>query len=290
MSIQFSHTKAWQLKLANGQLLDLSRPTVMGILNITPDSFFSGSRYEPDTQTIIDTTGKMLNDGATFIDVGGYSTRPNAAEISVNEENERVLPVIEAIIKHFPKTIISIDTFRSQVAKEAVKAGAAVINDIAGGNLDAGMFQTVADLDVPYILMHSRGNPATMTSLNQYNDVTLDVIGELQTKVFELRQLGVKDIIIDPGFGFAKGPKQGFEMMRNLSAFQVLDLPLLVGISRKSIIYKTLNIAANEALNGTTALHMIALMNGANILRVHDVKEAVETVKLFESTYLVQYS
>ncbi len=290
MSMQFRRTKAFHIKRPNGKLLDLSRPTVMGILNITPDSFFSGSRYEPDAQAIIDTTGKMLNEGATFVDVGGYSTRPNAAEISVDEENDRVLPVIEAIIKHFPDTIISIDTFRSNVAREAIKAGAAIINDIAGGNLDADMFQTVADLDAPYILMHSRGNPATMTSLNQYNDVTSDVISELQSKVFELRQLGVKDIIIDPGFGFAKGPKQGFEMMRNLSAFQVLDLPLLVGISRKSIIYKTLNITANEALNGTTALNMIALMNGASILRVHDVKEAVETVKLFEATYSPLYS
>ncbi|GAB3511377.1 dihydropteroate synthase [Emticicia fontis] len=262
----------------------------MGILNITPDSFFARSRYEPNTQAIVDTTGKMLNDGATFIDIGGYSTRPNAAEISTAEENDRVLPVIEAIIKHFPDTIISIDTFRSQVAKEAVKAGATIINDIAGGNLDAEMFQTVADLGVPYILMHSRGNPETMTSLNQYTNLTVDVIGELQAKVFSLRQLGVKDIIIDPGFGFAKGPKQGFEMMRNLSAFQVLDLPLLVGISRKSMIYKTLGITADESLNGTTALNMIALMNGASILRVHDVKEAVETVKLFEATYLPQYS
>ncbi|RFS13761.1 dihydropteroate synthase [Emticicia sp. C21] len=290
MSIQFSHTKACQIKLPNGKLLDLSRPTVMGILNITPDSFFSGSRYQPDTQAIIDTTGSMLNDGATFIDVGGYSTRPNAAEISISEENDRVLPVIEGIISYFPDTIISVDTFRSEVAKEAVKAGAAIINDIAGGNLDADMFQTVADLDIPYILMHSRGNPATMTSLNQYTNITLDVIGELQSKIFELRQLGVKDIIIDPGFGFAKGPKQGFEMMRNLTAFQILDLPLLVGISRKSIIYKTLNITANKALNGTTALNMIALMNGACILRVHDVKEAVETVKLFEATYSPLYS
>jgi dihydropteroate synthase len=290
MSMQFSHTKASQLKLPNGQLLDLSRPGVMGILNITPDSFFSGSRYEPDAQAIIDATGRMLNDGVAVIDVGGYSTRPDAAEISVNEENDRVLPVIEAIIKNFPETIISIDTFRSIVAKEAVKAGAAIINDIAGGNLDADMFRMVADLDVPYILMHSRGNPATMTKLNQYNDVTLDVISELQNKVFKLRQLGVKDIIIDPGFGFAKSPKQGFEMMRNLSAFQILDLPMLVGISRKSMIYKTLDITANESLNGTTALNMIALMNGARILRVHDVKEAVETVKLFEATYSPLYS
>lgn len=258
----------------------------MGILNITPDSFFEGSRYEADAQQVVDTAAKMLADGATFIDIGGYSTRPSAAEISINEEIDRVVPAIEAIMKHYPEAIISIDTFRSSVAKAAVKAGAAIINDIAGGNLDTEMFQTVANLDVPYVLMHSRGTPQTMTSLNQYNNLTVDVIGELQSKVFELRQLGVKDIILDPGFGFAKGPTQGFEMMRNLSAFQILELPLLVGISRKSMIYKTLNITAAEALNGTTALNMIALINGAHILRVHDVKEAVETVKLYEATYL----
>jgi dihydropteroate synthase len=285
MSFEF-HTKAWQLKLPDVQLLDLSRPKVMGILNITPDSFFEGSRYKPDTRQIVEVAGKMLNDGATFIDVGGYSTRPYATEISINEEADRVLPVIETIIKYFPEAVISIDTFRSEVARQAVKAGAAIINDIAGGNLDTDMFQTVADSDVPYILMHSRGNPETMTSLNQYQELTVDVISELQTRVFALRQLGVKDIIIDPGFGFAKGPKQGFEMLRNLAAFQVLDLPVLAGISRKSMIYKTLNITAAESLNGTTALNTIALMNGAKILRVHDVKEAVETVKLFEATCL----
>jgi len=281
-----SHIKTYQIKLPNGQLLALTKPTIMGILNITPDSFFEGSRYEADTQHVVDGAAKMLADGATFIDIGGYSTRPSAAEISINEEIDRVVPAIEAIIKHYPDAIISIDTFRSSVAKAAVKAGAAIINDIAGGNLDADMFQTVADLDVPYILMHSRGTPQTMTKLNQYNNLTVDVISELQSKVFELRQLGVKDIILDPGFGFAKGPTQGFEMMRNLSAFEILELPLLVGISRKSMIYKTLNITAAEALNGTTAMNMIALIHGAHILRVHDVKEAVETVKLYEATYL----
>ncbi|MFD2522787.1 dihydropteroate synthase [Emticicia soli] len=281
-----SHIKTYQIKLPNGQLMALNRPTVMGILNITPDSFFEGSRYEADAQQVVDTAAKMLADGAIFIDIGGYSTRPSAAEISINEEIDRVVPAIEAIMKHYPDAIISIDTFRSSVAKAAVKAGAAIINDIAGGNLDTEMFQTVANLDVPYILMHSRGTPQTMTSLNQYNNLTVDVIGELQSKVFELRQLGVKDIILDPGFGFAKGPTQGFEMMRNLPAFQILELPLLVGISRKSMIYKTLNVTADEALNGTTALNMIALINGAHILRVHDVKEAVETVKLYEATYL----
>lgn len=281
-----SHIKTYQIKLPSGQLLALAKPTVMGILNITPDSFFEGSRYEANTQQVVDTAAKMLTDGATFIDIGGYSTRPSAAEISTNEEIDRVVPAIEAIMKHYPDAIVSIDTFRSSVAKAAVKAGAAIVNDIAGGNLDAEMFQTVADLDVPYILMHSRGTPQTMTSLNQYNNLTVDVISELQSKVFELRQLGVKDIILDPGFGFAKGPTQGFEMMRNLSAFEILELPLLVGISRKSMIYKTLNITAAEALNGTTALNMVALINGAHILRVHDVKEAIETVKLYEATYL----
>lgn len=281
-----SHIKTYQIKLPSGQLLALAKPTVMGILNITPDSFFEGSRYETNTQQVIDSAAKMLTDGATFIDIGGYSTRPSAAEISINEEIDRVVPAIEAIMKHYPDAIVSIDTFRSSVAKAAVKAGAAIVNDIAGGNLDAEMFQTVADLDVPYILMHSRGTPQTMTSLNQYNNLTVDVISDLQSKVFELRQLGVKDIILDPGFGFAKGPTQGFEMMRNLSAFEILELPLLVGISRKSMIYKTLNITAAEALNGTIALNMVALINGAHILRVHDVKEAIETVKLYEATYL----
>lgn len=273
------------ITLPNGRLLNLYRPLVMGILNITPDSFFEGSRYQPDSQQVAEVAGKMLEHGAAVLDIGGYSTRPHAAEISVEEETERVLKAIEPIIKHYPDAVISVDTFRSIVARAAIKAGAAIINDIAGGNLDDRMFEIVAELDVPYILMHSRGNPETMTSLNQYKDLTLDVLGELQTKVFNLRQLGVKDIIIDPGFGFAKGPKQGFEMMRNLSAFQVLDLPILVGISRKSMIWKTLGITASEALNGTTALNMVALINGANILRVHDVKEAVETIRLYKEIH-----
>ena len=273
------------ITLPNGRLFSLSRPSVMGILNITPDSFFEGSRYQPDTDRVVDVAGKMLEDGAAIIDIGGYSTRPHAVEISVEEETERVLKAIEPIVKHYPDAVISVDTFRSSVGRAAIKSGAAIINDIAGGNLDERMFETVADLAVPYILMHSRGNPETMTSLNQYKDLTLDVLSELQTKVFNLRQLGVKDIIIDPGFGFAKGPTQGFEMMRNLLVFQVLDLPMLVGISRKSMIWKTLGVTANEALNGTTALNMVALINGTNILRVHDVKEAVETIRLYEEIY-----
>jgi len=265
------------------KLIDLTKPTVMGILNITPDSFFSGSRYTPNSNQIIDQVGKMIADGASFIDIGGYSTRPDADDVSVVEEIDRVTPVIEVIAQHFgDKVAISIDTFRSKVACEAVKAGATIINDIAGGNLDEEMFQTVAELQVPYILMHSRGNPQTMNKLNDYQNLTLDVITELQEKVAQLRALAVKDIIIDTGFGFAKNAKQGFEMMRNLEAFKVMDLPLLVGISRKSMIWRTLNITADEALNGTTVLNMYALMQGAKILRVHDVKEAMQTVRLFE--------
>lgn len=264
------------------KLVDLSTPKVMGILNITPDSFFTKSRFSTDKQEIIDKAGEMLQAGASFIDIGGYSTRPNAIDISIEEEINRVVPAIDAIVEVFPEAIISIDTFRSEVAREAVNAGAAIINDISGGNLDDEMFKTVAQLDVPYILMHSRGNPETMSKLNVYQDITLDVITELQQKVTQLRALFVKDIIIDPGFGFAKNAKQGFEMMRNLTAFKVMDLPLLAGVSRKSMIWRTLNITANEALNGTTALNMYALMQGAKILRVHDVKEAVEVVRLFE--------
>lgn len=266
----------------NGRLIDFSTPKVMGILNVTPDSFFEKSRYLYINEAIVDKAGGMIEQGATFIDIGGYSTRPHAIDISVTEELDRVLPVIEIICKNFPEIAISVDTFRSEVARKSIEVGANIINDISGGNLDEKMFQTVADLNVPYILMHSRGNPETMNQLNDYLDLTLDVITELQQKVHQLRQLGVKDIIIDPGFGFAKNAKQGFEMMRNLTAFQIMELPFLVGISRKSMIWRTLNITANEALNGTTALNMFALMQGANILRVHDVKEAVETVKLYQ--------
>lgn len=281
--ITINHQHAPNEPVIGQKLIDLSKPSVMGILNITPDSFFSGSRYTPNSNQIIDQVAKMIADGAVFIDIGGYSTRPDADDVSVAEEIDRVSPVIEVIAQNFgDKVAISIDTFRSKVAREAVKVGATIINDIAGGNLDEEMFQTVAELQVPYILMHSRGNPQTMNKLNVYQNLTLDVITELQEKVAQLRALSVKDIIIDPGFGFAKNAKQGFEMMRNLEAFKVMDLPLLVGISRKSMIWRTLNITPDEALNGTTALNMYALMQGAKILRVHDVKEATETIRLFE--------
>lgn len=268
-----------------GKLIDFKMPRIMGILNITPDSFFEGSRFTHEKQKITDKVGEMLNFGATFIDIGGYSTRPDAADISENEEIERVLPVIEIINKSFPEAIISIDTFRTKVAKNAIQAGGHIINDIAGGNLDAEMFKTVSELNVPYILMHSRGNPQTMSKLNNYNNLTVDVISELQTKVSLLKQKGVKDIIIDPGFGFAKNPKQNFELLRNFEAFQIFGLPVLAGLSRKSMIWKTLQIDPKDALNGTTALNMIALQKGANILRVHDVKEAAEIVKLYQEVF-----
>ena len=275
----------------NGRLIDFSTPKVMAILNVTPDSFFEKSRYSAENDAILEKVGEMIEQGASFIDIGGYSTRPHAIDISVAEELDRVLPVIEIINKNFPKIAISIDTFRSEVARKAVEVGASIINDISGGNLDENMFQTVADLNVPYILMHSRGNPETMSQLNDYHasgvpHITFDVITELQQKVYQLRQLGVKDIMIDPGFGFAKNAKQGFEMMGSLAAFQIMELPLLVGISRKSMIWRTLNITANEALNGTTALNMFALMQGANVLRVHDVKETIETIRIFEEINL----
>lgn len=262
-----------------GKIINLSTTQLMGILNITPDSFYSKSRFS--VNEVVEKSQQMLADGATFIDIGGYSTRPNATDISVEEELERVLPVIEAITKANPSTIISIDTFRSEVAKQAIYNGASLVNDISGGNLDEKMFGAIAELQVPYIMMHSRGNPQTMSQLNDYQDVTLDTIKELQAKVYQLQKLNVKDIIIDPGFGFAKNAKQGFEMMANLEKFAILGLPLLVGISRKSMIWKTLGIKPEEALNGTTVLNTIALQKGASILRVHDVKEAAETVKIW---------
>jgi dihydropteroate synthase len=282
-SISINHKNDLNGPVIGQKLIDLSKPTVMGILNITPDSFFLGSRFTSSSNQITDNVGKMIANGAVFIDIGGYSTRPNADHVCVSEEIDRVLPVIELIVQGFcNKVVISIDTFRSKVAREAVKAGAKIINDISGGNLDEEMFHAVAELQVPYILMHSRGNPKSMNKLNDYKNLTLDVITELQEKVAQLRSLAVKDIIIDPGFGFAKNANQGFEMMRNLDAFKVMGLPLLVGISRKSMIWRTLNITTDEALNGTTALNMYALIQGAKILRVHDVNEAMETIRLFE--------
>ena len=265
-----------------GNLMDLSTPKIMGILNTTPDSFYSGSRSQELDNSIL-LAEKMLNDGADIIDIGGYSTRPGADEISIEEEIERTVPVIEVLAKKKPEAVISIDTFRSEVALQAVKAGANLINDVSGGNLDNQMFQTVANLGVPFILMHMRGTPATMKSLNDYKHLLNDITKELEEKKQKLLSLGVSDILIDPGFGFAKNIAQNYEILRNLGYFKRLKLPILAGVSRKSMIYKTLKTTPEEALNGTTALNMAALMNGASVLRVHDVKQAVETVKLYQA-------
>ncbi|AKD55707.1 dihydropteroate synthase [Spirosoma radiotolerans] len=261
-----------------GRLVDLTQPAVMGILNITPDSFFADSRVS--LNNTVATAERMLQDGATFLDIGGYSTRPGAAEVSPSEEADRVLPIIEAILAAFPTALISIDTFRASVARQAVALGAVLVNDIAGGTLDPAMFGTVAELGVPYILMHTRGTPQTMQSMATYTNVTTEIIDELAIRLTELRSLGHKDIILDPGFGFAKTPTQNFELLHYLDDFKVFDEPILVGLSRKTTIWKTLKIKAEDALNGTTVLNTVALLKGASILRVHDVREAVEAVKL----------
>lgn len=264
-----------------GQLIDLRTPKVMGILNITPDSFFDGGKYKNEKQ-ILSQVEKMLNDGATFIDVGAYSSRPGAKHISEDEELNRITPIIKLLVKEFPEISLSIDTFRSKVAQETVQAGASIINDISGGSLDKNMFTTIAELQVPYILMHMKGTPQTMKTENIYKNLIQEVVFYFSEKVNQLRILGVNDIILDPGFGFAKDTTQNFELMNNLEVFKHLDLPLLVGVSRKSMIYKTLNVLPEEALNGTTFLNTVSLMAGAKILRVHDVKEAVECVKLHQ--------
>lgn len=260
-------------------LLDLSKPRIMGILNITPDSFYEGNRFT-DLSKVLDRAEKMLSEGATFLDIGGHSTRPGASPVSEEEELNRVLPVVEAIIQKFPDALISIDTFRSSVAQKCVEAGAVIINDVSGGILDDKMFETVASLGVPYVLMHSRGTPETMAQMTHYDDLVTDVLDDLQKKVYQLRQLGQKDIIIDLGFGFAKTADQNYVLLKHLEDFRLLDCPILVGVSRKSMIWRKLNISPNDSLNGSTVLNTVALTKGANILRVHDVKEAMEAVFL----------
>ncbi|MDP9082005.1 MAG: dihydropteroate synthase [Bacteroidota bacterium] len=266
---------------AGGKLIDLSKPKVMGIINLTPDSFFAGSRKQ-GIDAALQQAEKMLTEGADFLDLGAYSSRPGADDISMQEETDRLLPVVEAMASGFPEAILSIDTFRSPVAEAAIRAGAHIINDISGGQLDADMFATVARLQVPYILMHMRGNPQNMQQLTNYEDIFGEVYDYFANRYYQLKQLGVHDVVIDPGFGFAKTPEQGYALMNRLQDFDMLGLPVLAGISRKKMIYGQLSITAAEALNGTTALNTIALTKGANILRVHDVKEAVEAVKIWE--------
>ncbi|GAA4923970.1 dihydropteroate synthase [Mucilaginibacter defluvii] len=267
---------------AGGRLIDLSTPKVMGIINLTPDSFFADSR-KPAVADALQQAESMLADGATFLDLGAYSSRPGAADISVPEETDRLIPVVEAIASALPQAILSIDTFRAPVAEAAIKAGAHIINDISGGQLDADMFATVARLQVPYILMHMRGNPQNMTTLTEYEDVFGEVFDYFVSKYHELKQLGVKDVILDPGFGFAKKAEQSYALLNRMHEFATLELPVLAGVSRKRMIYGLLGNTAAEALNGTTVLNTIALQKGASILRVHDVKEAVEVVKLWQA-------
>ncbi|MEI9917268.1 MAG: dihydropteroate synthase [Bacteroidota bacterium] len=269
--------KTWNV---NGRLIDFSSPKVMGILNITPDSFYDGNRYT-DLTSAVKQTEKMVKDGADMIDVGGYSSRPGAEDIPPFEEAERVAGIIAAIAKEFPGIAISIDTFRSEVAAKALDAGATIINDITGGDHDPKLRRLAVDRRVPYIIMHMRGTPQTMNKLAQYDNVVKEVIADLQKKVHDYQKEGLTDLAIDPGFGFAKNVDQNFQMLRDLEAFAMMGRPLLVGVSRKSMIWRTLEIKPAEALNGTTALNMVALMKGADILRVHDVKEAVECVKLY---------
>ena len=264
----------------NGKLVDLNTPKVMGVLNITPDSFYDGGRYK-DAKSVLNQTEKLISEGATFLDIGAYSSRPGADFISENEELKRIVPVVELIQKNNPDVLISIDSFRAKVIRECVSAGAVISNDISAGKLDPDMIKTVGELGVPYIMMHMRGTPQTMKNHTTYQHLINEIYAYFSKQIELARQHNITDIIIDPGFGFAKTLAQNYELLKQMEFFKNLNCPILTGVSRKSMIYKVLGCTANEALNGTTALNMVALMNGACILRVHDVKEAVECIKLF---------
>ena len=265
----------------SGNIVDLEIPKVMGILNLTPDSFYDGGKNNK-IHTSLNQTEKMLSEGADFIDIGGMSSRPGSEIIHLEEERKRIIPTLEAILKEFPNTLISIDTFRSELASETIQTGACMINDISGGDQDSNMYETVASLGCPYILMHMRGTAETMQSKTDYDNVTIDVIQELSIKIGKLKSLHVHDIIIDPGFGFSKTISQNYQLLNELNIMsQIIDLPIIAGISRKSMICKLLDINVKESLNGTSALNLQALQNGSKILRVHDVKEAKEIVQLF---------
>ncbi len=271
----------YQIKL-NKRLIDLSSPVVMGIVNVTPDSFYRGSRFIFDA-SLLKSVEKMLDNGATIIDIGGYSTRPGAEIVSPDEELQRLSDGLTVILKKIPDLLISVDTFRAEVARQMVKNfGVAIINDISGGTLDNLMFETIADLQVAYVLMHTRGNPSNMQQLVHYDNVVSEVMQYLEKRLAQLHLLGVTDVIIDPGFGFAKTIEQNFELLQKLSCFQQLNAPLLAGLSRKSMLFKPLGISSDEALNATTAANVLALMGGASILRVHDVKEAMEAINIFK--------
>ena len=265
-----------------GRLLIVNNPLVMGIINVTPDSFYQGSR-KGGVEEILKTAATMIEEGADILDIGGQSTRPGSERISVDEELKRVLPAIENILKNFPKAVISVDTYNNIVAKKAIDAGALMINDISAGSFDKEMMSVVADEKVPYVCMHIKGEPASMQKDPEYENVTLEVLDYLSKRVDECVRAGIKDIIIDPGFGFGKTINHNFQLLRELNSLSILERPILIGISRKSTIYKTLGVSPEEALNGSTVLNTIALMNGASILRVHDVRAAKETVTLFNN-------
>ena len=262
-----------------GELIDLRTPKIMGILNLTLDSFYDGGKYTSEKEILLQTE-KMIDEGATFIDIGGYSSRPGAKHISEKDEITRIVPVVESLIKHFPNILISIDTFRSEVAKQSIDSGACMINDISAGNLDSKMFETIANLQVPYIMMHMKGTPQNMQNNVDYDNLIKDIIYFFSKKINKLREFGVNDIILDVGFGFSKTLDQNYELLQNLNLFKNLELPILVGISRKSMLYKLLDITPKEALNSTSVANTIALLQGSSILRVHDVKEAMETINI----------
>lgn len=265
----------------SGKLLLLNEPIVMGILNVTPDSFYDGGKYTQE-KNILQQVEKMLNEGATIIDVGGMSSRPGAEIIEEAEELQRVLPIIKSILQHFPDTIVSVDTVRAEVARQSIEAGASIVNDISAGRIDENMYATIAELNVPYILMHMAGQPKDMQKSPDYKDVVQEVLDFFIKEVGKLRALGIKDIVLDPGFGFGKTVSHNYELLKNMNVFHILGLPILTGISRKSMICKPLSIQPIDALNGTTALHVIALQQGSKILRVHDVKEAIQTIQLWQ--------
>ncbi|MCF6297425.1 MAG: dihydropteroate synthase [Flavobacteriaceae bacterium] len=264
-----------------GKIIDLSIPKVMGVLNLTPDSFFDGGKYNSDKEILLQTE-KMLTEGATFIDIGAYSSRPNAKHIEESEELSRLISNLEMIIREFPNVLISIDTFRSKIAKHCIEAGACMINDVSGGNLDYQMFETIAKLQVPYIIMHMQGTPQTMQKNTTYIHLLNDIIFYFSKKVNDLRALGVNDIILDIGFGFSKTLDQNYKLLNKLNLFSKFEIPILTGISRKSMLYKYLDISPIEALNATTVANTLAILQGTNILRVHDVKEAVQAVKIIQ--------
>ena len=279
------HHSATTLLSPHGRVLSLHRPQVMGILNLTPDSFFAGSRVASEKDLLVRAEA-MLAAGAAVLDLGAYSTRPGADDISAEEETERLLPAVQLLRQEFPQVFLSADTFRARVAEAAVLAGADMVNDVAGGTLDAAMFATVGRLRVPYVLMHMRGTPQTMARLTHYeDDLVLTLLRHFRDGLVALRQVGAVDVVLDPGFGFAKTPAQSHELLRRLPELQALGRPVLAGLSRKKMVYGPLGLSPDSALNGTTALHVVALQGGARLLRVHDVAEAHQTIQLFANTF-----